>query len=75
MNKVGAIIVAAGRSQRMGSINKIFALLGGKPLLAWSVDVCQKSDLVQQIVVVLDDATLERGEKLRESRGWCKVTI
>lgn len=75
MNKVGAIIVAAGSSQRMGNINKIFAPLGGKPLLAWSVDVCQKSDLVQQIVVVLDDASLELGKKLKESRGWSKATI
>jgi 2-C-methyl-D-erythritol 4-phosphate cytidylyltransferase/2-C-methyl-D-erythritol 2,4-cyclodiphosphate synthase len=75
MNRVGAIIVAAGRGQRMGSINKIFAPLGGKPLLAWSVDVCQKSDLVCQIVVVLEAATLELGDKLKESRRWSKATI
>lgn len=75
MNKVGAIILAAGSSQRMGNIDKLFAPLGGKPLLAWSVDTCQKCDLVQQTVVVLNDARLELGKKLKEARGWSKVTI
>ncbi|MBE9482137.1 MAG: hypothetical protein IMY88_00465, partial [Chloroflexi bacterium] len=27
--KVGAIIVAAGRGERMGGMDKVFALLGG----------------------------------------------
>jgi 2-C-methyl-D-erythritol 4-phosphate cytidylyltransferase len=59
----------------MGNIDKLFAPLGGKPLLAWSVDTCQKCDLVQQTVVVLNDARLELGKKLKESRGWSKATI
>jgi 2-C-methyl-D-erythritol 4-phosphate cytidylyltransferase/2-C-methyl-D-erythritol 2,4-cyclodiphosphate synthase len=75
MNKVGAIIVAAGRSKRMGNIDKIFAPLGGKPLLAWSVDICQKCHLVQQIVVVLNEQSLELGKSLKEARGWSKATI
>jgi len=75
VNKVGAIVLAAGSSQRMGDIDKLFAPLGGKPLLAWSVDTCQKCDLVQQTVVVLNDARLELGKKLKEARGWSKATI
>ena len=75
MNKVGAIILAAGSSQRMGDIDKLFAPLGEKPLLAWSVDTCQKCDLVQQTVVVLNDERLELGKKLKEARGWSKATI
>ena len=73
--KVGAIIVAAGSGQRMGGMNKIFAPLGGKPLLAWTVDTCQGCSSVQQIVVALNNKDLELGQKLKEERVWSKVTL
>jgi 2-C-methyl-D-erythritol 4-phosphate cytidylyltransferase len=73
--KLGAVIVAAGTSQRMANINKLFAPLKGKPLLAWCVDTCQRYSLVQQIVLVLNDEDLARGQKLRKERGWFKVTL
>jgi 2-C-methyl-D-erythritol 4-phosphate cytidylyltransferase len=73
--KVGVVIVAAGTSQRMAGINKLFAPLRGKPLVAWSVDTCQGYSLVQQIVLVLNDKDLARGRKLKEERGWSKVTL
>jgi 2-C-methyl-D-erythritol 4-phosphate cytidylyltransferase len=72
---VGAVIVAAGTSQRMAGINKLFAPLKEKPLLAWSVDICQGCSLVQQIVLVLGDEDLVRGRKLKKERGWYKVTL
>ncbi len=74
-SKIGGVIVAAGTSHRMGSINKLLVPLGGKPLLAWSVDTCQSCSLVQQIVLVLNDRDLARGRKLKEERGWSKVTL
>jgi 2-C-methyl-D-erythritol 4-phosphate cytidylyltransferase len=74
-SKLGVIIVAAGTSQRMARINKVFAPLEGKPLLAWSVDTCQKHDLVQQTVVVLNHEDLARGQKLKKERRWSKVTL
>jgi 2-C-methyl-D-erythritol 4-phosphate cytidylyltransferase len=73
--KVGVVIVAAGTSQRMTGINKLFVPLMGKPLLAWAVDTCQGSNLVQQIVLVLNDKDLARGQKLEEERGWSKVIL
>jgi len=73
--KVGVVIVAAGTSQRMTGINKLFVPLRGKLLLTWSVDTCQKSNLIQQIVLVLSDKDLVRGQKLKEGRGWSKVTL
>jgi len=69
------VIVAAGTSQRMAGINKLFASLKGKPLLAWSVDTCQRYSLVQQIVLVLNGKDLARGQKLKKGRGWSKVTL
>ena len=68
-------MVAAGTSQRIAGINKLFVPLGGKPLLAWSVDICQRCSLIQQIVLVLNDKDLARGEKLKKERDWSKVTL
>jgi 2-C-methyl-D-erythritol 4-phosphate cytidylyltransferase len=59
----------------MAGINKLFAPLRKKPLLAWSVDTCQRYSLVQQIVLVLNDKDLARGRKLKKERGWSKVTL
>ncbi len=73
--KLGVVIVAAGTSQRMAGINKLFVPLNDKPLLAWSVDTCQNCSLVQQIVLVLNDDALARGQALKEERGWSKVTL
>jgi 2-C-methyl-D-erythritol 4-phosphate cytidylyltransferase len=59
----------------MAGINKLFSPLGGKPLLAWSVDTCQRCSSVHQTVLVLGDHDLARGQKLREERDWSKVTL
>jgi 2-C-methyl-D-erythritol 4-phosphate cytidylyltransferase len=73
--KLGAVIVAAGTSQRMAGTNKLFVPLSGKPLLSWSVDTCQGCSLVDQIAVVLNDDDLARGQKLKEESGWSKVAL
>ena len=72
-NKVGAVIVAAGSSQRMGGTDKMFAPLGGQPLLARVIDVFQKCDAVDQIVVVLGQPNLEQGRQLVAKHKWSKV--
>ena len=72
--KVGAVIAAAGSSQRMGGVDKVFALLGGKPILARVVDAFQMCNPVDQIVVVLGEQNLERGKQLVAEQGWSKVT-
>jgi len=69
------VIVAAGTSRRMVGTNKLFASLNGKPLLAWSVDTCERCRLVRQIVLVLNDRDLARGQKLRKEGNWSKVTL
>ncbi len=72
--KVGALIVAAGSSRRMGGADKVLALLGGKPILARVVDAFQRCSLIDQIVVVLSEQNLERGKQLVAEQGWSKVT-
>ena len=71
--KVGAIIAAAGRSQRMGGLDKMFLPLGGKPLLARVVETFQRCHLIDQIVIVLSRQNLKSGQELVEKEGWSKV--
>jgi len=72
--KVGAVIVAAGGSQRMGGVDKTLALLAGKPVFARTVDVFQNCSYIDQVVIVLNKKNLERGKQLVAEQGWSKVT-
>ena len=49
-----AIIVAAGRSRRMG-FDKLMAPVAGKPVLQWSLDAFLACELVTRVVVVTDE--------------------
>ena len=71
--KVAAVITAAGSSQRMDGADKVFALLGGEPILVRVVDVFQRCNPVDRIVIVLSESNLERGKQLVIERGWSKV--
>ncbi|MBM3156361.1 MAG: 2-C-methyl-D-erythritol 4-phosphate cytidylyltransferase [Chloroflexi bacterium] len=71
--KVGAIIVAAGSSRRMGAIDKIFARINGEPLLAKTVSAFHNCRSVDEIVVVLSKKNMELGRKLIKERNWPKV--
>jgi 2-C-methyl-D-erythritol 4-phosphate cytidylyltransferase len=71
--KVGAVIVAAGTSTRMGGIDKVFAPLNGEPLLAKVATVFENCPLVNEIVIVLAKKSLEQGRTLVKGRCWSKV--
>jgi len=87
---VGAIVVAAGSGSRMGpstgshpgespaatgrAADKLFAPLGGVPLLARTLQAFQDSPLVGRIVLVLSAANLERGRALAADAGIGKLT-
>ena len=73
MSNVGVVIVAAGRSSRMGGIDKTFAPLLGRPLIAHTLDHFESSSLVDQIVLVLAEDALERGRQLVQDHGLSKV--
>jgi 2-C-methyl-D-erythritol 4-phosphate cytidylyltransferase len=51
---VGAILVAAGRSTRMG-FDKLWADLGGRPVLGWSLAALAASPTLDRLVVVASD--------------------
>jgi 2-C-methyl-D-erythritol 4-phosphate cytidylyltransferase len=71
--KVGAIIVAAGESQRMGGIDKVLALLGGKPVLLRVIDTFQKCNSINQMVVVVSQDNLKKCRHLIAEEEWAKV--
>jgi len=58
----------------MGGVDKMFALLGGKPVLARVIDTFHKCKSVDQIVVVVSRENLERCRQLVTEHGWSKVT-
>ena len=70
---VGAVIVAAGSSRRMGGVDKLFAAIDGRPLLAWTIEVFQDCQSVRQIVLVVSEQRLETALNLVEQEGWDKV--
>jgi len=72
--RAGAVIAAAGSSWRMGGVDKVFTLLGEKPILARAVDTFQRCNAIDQIVVVLSEPNLERGKQLVAEEGWSKVS-
>ena len=57
----------------MGGVDKIFASLWGKPLLAHSVEVFQRCPAIDQVVIVLSQDKVEAGRRLVREYNWCKV--
>ncbi len=69
---LSAIIVAAGSSQRMG-FDKLFADLGGRPVLAWSVAAFQECAAVDDLVIVARPETERALRELAERWRWTKL--
>ena len=67
------MVVAAGKSSRMGGLDKIFALVLGQPLIAYSLSQFETFDPVTQVALVLDEDSVERGEALVRQAGYRKV--
>jgi 2-C-methyl-D-erythritol 4-phosphate cytidylyltransferase len=70
---VGAVIVAAGKSLRMGGGDKIWVSLGGRPLLAHTVSVFQFSSVIDRIVLVLSADRQRLGLSLVKGAHFGKV--
>ncbi len=46
------VVVAAGASRRMGSVDKLALEIGGRPILAWTLAALAAAPVVRRIVVV-----------------------
>ena len=52
MSGVDAVVVAAGLSTRMGGADKLGMVVGGRPVLAWTLAALAAAPVVRRIVVV-----------------------
>jgi 2-C-methyl-D-erythritol 4-phosphate cytidylyltransferase len=57
----------------MGEVDKIFAAVAGKPVLWHVLQIFQGCGVVDQAVVVLNEASIERGLRLVEEGRFSKV--
>ena len=69
---IGAIIVAAGKSQRMSGTDKIFAPLAGQPVLLRVLQPFIDCLSVDRIVVVLNNRNYDEGKDLIIEQNWEK---
>jgi len=72
-NGVGAVVVAAGESKRMGGEDKLFAPLGGEPLLARVIGAFDSCPAIEQIVVALREEKLAEVRKMILGHDWSKT--
>jgi 2-C-methyl-D-erythritol 4-phosphate cytidylyltransferase len=70
--EVGAIIVAAGKSQRMSGTDKIFAPLSGQPVLLRVLQPFIECQDIDRIVVVLNNRNYDEGKELIVEQNWEK---
>ena len=69
-----AIIMAAGKGKRMQTaVSKQFLPVCGKEILAWTVDVFEKSPLVDNILLMASADGKEDVQHLWDNYGWKKV--
>ena len=75
MERIGAIVPAAGRSVRMGGVDKLFVPLLDKPLLAWCVEALESCSCVSEIVIAVTDERHAATERMVQERGWGKTRL
>ena len=72
-SRVGAIVVAAGASSRMGGVDKTLAPLGGEPLIAWTAEAFERSPHVGSVVLMVAERNVKAVRELAAERGWTKL--
>ncbi len=69
-----AVILAAGSSKRMGSVNKLFYRINGVPVLAHSMIAYQKCPLIREIIVVAKPEHFGKILEMKRKYGITKLT-
>lgn len=68
-----AIIVCAGSATRMQGVDKITALIGGRPVAAHTIEAFQNAPCIDEIVVVARHDKVEYIGNLSKEYGYAKV--
>ena len=71
--RVAAVVVAAGRGQRLAAPDKVLLPLAGQPMLAWSLAAIAATPQIGTVVVVAGEHTIAAVEALIEERAFQKV--
>jgi 2-C-methyl-D-erythritol 4-phosphate cytidylyltransferase / 2-C-methyl-D-erythritol 2,4-cyclodiphosphate synthase len=69
--RADVVVVAAGSSRRMAGADKLMAPIGGRPLLAWTLDAMAAAPCVDRVVLV---AAPERVDQWRRA-PWLPATV
>ncbi len=77
---VGAVIVAGGRSERMGGADKLWLPLPSKngreePLIAHTLSPFQRSRHIDRAVLVVAEDAVDRAETLVREHGFKKIAV
>jgi 2-C-methyl-D-erythritol 4-phosphate cytidylyltransferase len=74
-SSTAVIVVAAGAGRRMGApVNKVFLPLGGRPILARTLDVLEAHPAVRTVVLVTATPEMSQArEEIVEPYGFTKV--
>lgn len=74
--KCTAVVLAAGRGKRMGTdVQKQYLEIGGKPVLYYSLEVFEKSEIIDEIVLVVGENQSEYCQtEIVDKYGFKKVT-
>jgi 2-C-methyl-D-erythritol 4-phosphate cytidylyltransferase / 2-C-methyl-D-erythritol 2,4-cyclodiphosphate synthase len=72
-DRVAAVVVAAGRGERLGAPDKVVLQLAGRPMLAWSLRALEQAKSIGPVVVVAGSHTLEAIGSLVRDEGFAKV--
>lgn len=54
------MILAAGRSERLGTVDKLWVSLNGKPLVQWSIEAFDKASEISAITLVTRQESIEK---------------
>ena len=73
--RTAAIIVAAGSSRRMTGIDKLLEPLGGRPIVAHSLDAFARHPGIDEIVVVVSESNREAIAELADSVAGGRTAV
>ncbi len=73
--RVGAIVVAAGNSRRMGDVDKITVSLGGKPVITYSLDTLQQNPMIGQVVLVAPPSRVNQFGSLIADFNYTNISV
>lgn len=73
MSGVGAVIVGAGGSTRMGGVDKIFASLNGRPLVCYALAAAERCAAVDRVALVVAENRVAAARALVAAEGFAKV--